>query len=78
MIKNLLPSSLNFYFKPLNNNQHVTRRVTAAKLSENTAINTDTYGKSMLKFLGPKVLNFLKDKDFFTKAKTKTYFIKKI
>ena len=75
--KNILPSSLNFYFKSLKNNHHVTRQVTAAKLSENIIVNTDLYGKTMLKFIGPKVLNFLKDQDFFSKAKTKSFFIKK-
>ena len=39
--KNILPSSLNFYFKPLENNQHVTRQVTAAKISENIIVNND-------------------------------------
>ena len=36
---------------------HNTRAASSNKLSENILVNTESYGKNMLRFIGPKVFN---------------------
>ena len=68
-----LPSCFDGTFNKIAHSYN-TRANSAQKLSENVKIHTKTYGESMLKFLGPKVLNELKSYDFYNSSKNKGIF----
>ena len=69
--RNSLPSCFDNLFRHVSDIHHYNTRCSAAhKLSENVRINTKTHGESMLKFIGPKILN----DDFFSFSKTKKSF----
>ena len=69
---NLLPSSLDDLFQSVRNiHNYGTRMVTKEKLYEGQVIHTKTHGENLLKFVGPKMLNKLKDYDFYYKCNTK-------
>ena len=71
----LLPSCFNAFFHKISNvHNYETRSSAAQKLSENVKINTKTHGESMLKYQGPKILNYLKDQDFYLSSRTKKTF----
>ena len=70
-----LPSCFNNIFRRVSDIHHYNTRCSAAhKLLENVRINTKTHGESMLKFIGPKILNELKNHDYFNFSKTKKSF----
>ena len=73
--RGVLPTCFDNIFRHVSDihNYH-TRSSAANKLSENVRINAQTHGESMLKFLGPKILNKLKNHDFFSSSKTKKTF----
>ena len=71
----LLPSCFDNIFHKISDIHHYDTRSSAAnKLSENVRIHTTTHGESMLKFVGPKILNELKNHDFYNLSKTKKTF----
>ena len=71
----LLPISLNNIFIKISDvHNYETRSSVSQKLSENVKINTKTHGEKLFKFQGPKILNDLKNKDFYASSKTKTVF----
>ena len=73
----LIPNALASYFKPISGlHGHNTRMVTAGKLSVDIPIRTDTHGKKVLKFTGPRIFNTLKDLTFYGSSKTKRHFVK--
>ena len=70
-----LPACFGSTFKNISDIHHYyTRASSAQKLSENVKICTKTYGESMLKFIGPKILNELKNLDFYNSSKNKGTF----
>ena len=70
-----LPACFNNYFKRIESiHTHNTRASSSKKLSENILVSTNTYGKNMLKFIGPKVFNEIVDLDFYKRCKTKLGF----
>ena len=70
-----LPTCFNNIFRHVSDIHHYNTRSSAAqKLSENVRIHTKTHGEHMLKFIGPKILNELKNHDFFNLSKTKKTF----
>ena len=73
-----LPKCFNIYFNRLSSiHNYNTRNATAGKLSENIAVNTSTHGFTMFKFIGPKVLNNIKDFAFYNDSKSVQSFRKK-
>ena len=73
-----LPKCLNTYFNRVSNiHDYDTRNATAGKLSENVAVNTSTYGFTMFKFIGPKILNNIKDNVFYKDSNSLQSFRKK-
>ena len=73
-----LPKCFDNNFKQVKEiHSHQTRMADSNKLSENVKVNTITYGKSMFKFKGPRVLNGIKKLKFYREAKTKQYFRRK-
>ena len=72
----LLPNCFSNYFLPVSEVHHYnTRMSTTGKLSENVRIRTETHGKKMLKFIGPRIFNSLKELDFYSLSKTKKHFL---
>ena len=70
-----LPACFGSTFKTISDiHHHFTRASSAQKLSENVKICTKTYGESMLKFIGPKILNELKNYEFYNSSKSKSTF----
>ena len=70
-----LPACFGSTFKTISDiHHHFTRASSAQKLSENVKICTKTYGDSMLKFIGPKILNELKNYEFYNSSKSKSTF----
>ena len=70
-----LPEVFNEYFtKARDVHNYNTRFSTKNKLSENVLVKTDTHGKKMLKFLGPRILNSILELDFYEISKTKVFF----
>ena len=70
-----LPFCLSNIFRQVSDiHNYDTRSSAVHNLSENVIINTKTHGESMLKFLGPKILNELKTHDFYNQSKTKKTF----
>ena len=66
-----LPHCFNTYFAPVSKtHNYPTRNSVAGKLSENILVNTKTHGFSMLKFIGPKILNSIKDSTLYKESKT--------
>ena len=53
---------------------HDTRASASNHLSENTLVNSDTYGKNMLKFIGPRVFNEIVQLDFYKRCNNKVGF----
>ena len=73
---NILPSSLSSYFtKRSNDHSHLTRMATSDKLSIKKT-NTYRYGSKSFKIEGAKILNFLKDQNYYTDARSKSGFLK--
>ena len=72
-----LPSCFTDYFHPVSGiHQYGTRMATSGKFSENYRVRTERHGKKMLKFIGPRLLNNLKDTELYKHSKTKTSFIR--
>ena len=64
-----LPFCFNNYFKRVNSiHSHNTRAASSKKLSENILVNTTSYGKNMLKFIGPKIFNEIVTLDFYDRC----------
>ena len=73
----LLPSSFSSFFKPISEiHGHNTRMASSGKLSVNIPIRTESHGKKMLKFTGPRTLNNLKDLTIYNNSKTKNVFLR--
>ena len=73
-----LPPALSEYFNETNLiHKYNTPMSTQGKLSLNS-FNTEMYGNKSFRVQGSKVLNELKDKDFYRNANSKAEFIKKI
>ena len=71
----LLPRSLNNLFLKISDvHKYETRSSTAKKLSQNVKINTKSHGENLFKFQGPKILNELKNNDFYVSSKNKNVF----
>ena len=74
-----LPIAFNDYFiKAKDVHKYNTRFSSKNKLSENILVNTDSHGKKMLKFMGPRVLNDILDFDFYEISKNKIQFKSKM
>ena len=74
----ILPQCFTHYFTPVSDiHNYNTRSATSMNLAENVSINTDTHGKKLFKFYGPKFFNNLKQQELYTKSVTKISFIKK-
>ena len=72
-----LPSSLSEYFRPVNEtHNYCTRMATSGKLSTDYRIRTETHGKKLLKFTGPRILNNLKELEFYRDSKTSKAFVR--
>ena len=70
-----LPNCFNSYFKKLSSiHTHNTRASASNHLSENLLVNSDTYGKKMLKFIGPRVFNEIVSLDFYNRCNNKIGF----
>ena len=70
-----LPDCFNNYFKKVNSiHTHNTRAASSKKLSENILVNTDSYGKHMLKFIGPRIFNEIVTLDFYNRCNNKVGF----
>ena len=66
-----LPICFNTLFNKISSiHSYGTRNATAGKLSENVSVNTTTHGFAMIKFKGPKVLNNIKDFDFYADSRS--------
>ena len=75
---NLLPNSFESFFNyAKNTHKYGTRFANANKLCENKKFNTNTYGINSFTFVGPKVLNSLKDTQLYQESKSKLLFLKK-
>ena len=73
-----LPQCFNSYFKTVSSiHNYETRNATTGKLRENVAVNTSTHGFTMLKFIGPKIFNNIKDFAFYKDSKCVQSFRKK-
>ena len=73
-----LPKCFNNYFFPVSGiHNYKTRNATAGKLSENIVVHTSTHGFAMMKFIGPKILNQIKDTTFYKESKSVKYFRRK-
>ena len=70
-----LPDCFNDYFKKVNSTHtHNTRAASSKKLSENILVNTDSYGKHMLKFIGPRIFNEIVTLEFYNRCNNKVGF----
>ena len=70
-----LPDCFKDYFKRVEStHSHNTRAASSKKLSENILVSTNSYGKNMLKFIGPRVFNEIVDLDFYKRCNTKVGF----
>ena len=70
-----LPKCFSEYFKKSSDvHKHCTRSSTENKLSQNMLVNTETHGKRMFKFIGPRIFNNIVNLDFFKKCKSKSQF----
>ena len=75
----LLPNSFEGSFTyAKNTHKYGTRFANANKLCENKKFNSNTYGINSFTFVGPKVLNSLKDTHLYHESRTKHYFLKKL
>ena len=71
----LLPVCFTQYFQKVSKiHGYNTRMSHLGKLSENIRIRTDTHGRKLLKFYGPRMLNYLKDQSFYSHSNTKNSF----
>ena len=74
----LLPECFSSYFQPVKQTHNYgTRMATSGKLSETFRIKTETHGKNMLKFAGPRILNTIKDLECYRNSQSKKAFKKK-
>ena len=72
-----LPTIFDSFFKRVNeSHQYNTRSASLGKLAYSKT-NTIKYGGSMLKSLGVKIFNDIKDLDFYSTCKNKFDFSKK-
>ena len=70
-----LPACFNDYFtKVYSIHTYNTRSSSSKKLSVNFLASTDTYGKNMLKFIGPRVFNEIVCLDFYNRCSNKIGF----
>ena len=70
-----LPTCFNDYFKKVNSiHTHNTRSSSSKKLSVNFLVSTDTYGKNMLQFIGPRIFNEIVSLDFYNRCNNKIGF----
>ena len=61
--------------KELSQLTHIIRELHRLKKhSENILVSTNSYGKNMLKFIGPRVFNEIVDLDFYKRCNTKVGF----
>ena len=75
----LLPNSFSDKFKYVSEvHTYQTRAATQNKLSENIRIHTNCYGKTSLRFCGPKILNLIKEYPFYDKCDNKKSFRKRM
>ena len=71
----LLPMSLSKNFKPVSEiHGYNTRMASYGKLSQDTHIRTETHGKKMFTFTGPRILNKLKDLTLYKNSNNKKGF----
>ena len=74
---NLLPICFSNYFKPVSlTHSYRTRMASTGKLSQNFRIRTETHGKKMLKFIGPRLFNDIIELDIYKNSKYKNGFTK--
>ena len=72
---NSMPDCLSNLFKTVKDvHNHDTRMARNNKLTESFLPHTKTHGDNLLKCLGPKMLNKIKDIDFYASAKCKKSF----
>ena len=70
-----LPPCFNDYFKKVKSiHTYNTRSSSSNKLSVNFLVSTDTYGKNMLQFIGPRIFNEIVSLDFYNRCNTKIGF----
>ena len=76
--KGVLPKCFDNYFTKVNKvHNYGTRLANANKLSVNVAVNTSTHGQTMMKYIGPRIFNEIKDLHFYDITRAKTTFRKK-
>ena len=77
--KGALPNCFDNFFEKVNNvHGYNTRSSSKNKLSENTSVRTETHGKKLFRFIGPRLYNELVNLNLFESCKTKSQFNKKI
>ncbi len=70
-----LPKCFSDYFSLVSKtHNYQTRSSIAGKLSENVVINTSTHGTALLRSIGPKILNSLKNIAFYKEVKSLKHF----
>ena len=70
-----LPNCFNTYFKKVSSiHSHNTRASASNSLSESILVSSDTYGKNMLKFIGPRIFNEIVLLDFYKCCNNKVGF----
>ncbi len=70
-----LPICFNKYFKKIYNvHKYGTRSSKAGKLSQNVTINTSMHGGKLFKYTGIKMLNYLRELQFYNETKTLHFF----
>ena len=74
---NDIPNNFKDHFVYANQtHRYSTRFATAGKLCENKKFNTERYGLNSFTYMGPKILNSLKDNKLYREAKSKVQFLK--
>lgn len=72
-----LPTSFNTLFNYVKNNHNRDLRSSKQnKLSENVKINTEKYGRTSIRYQGPKIFNNMKSLPFYNNAKSRKNFSK--
>ena len=74
-----LPNCFESFFEKVSNvHSYNTRSSSKNKLSENLLVRTETHGKRMFRFIGPRLHNELVNLNLFEKCTTKHQFKKKV
>ena len=74
-----LPAVFSKYFdRAQKKHEHNTRFAATNKMSENRLVNTDSQGKKLLKFVGPRIYNVMVDLEFYKNCNTKPHFKQKM